>query len=78
MSTTQEEASAEMPINGQRLHQDNEHSKPANPAFALTILGAGSATPTLRYHPTAQLLTVGNDYMLIDCGEGTQLRLLEQ
>jgi ribonuclease Z len=78
MSTTQEEASAEMPIKGQRLHQDNEHSKPANPAFALTILGAGSATPTLRYHPTAQLLTVGNDYMLIDCGEGTQLRLLEQ
>lgn len=46
--------------------------------FALTILGAGSATPTLRFHPTAQLLTVGSDYMLIDCGEGTQLRLIEQ
>ena len=46
--------------------------------FALTILGAGSATPNLRLHQTAQLLTVGNDYVLIDCGEGTQFRLLEQ
>ncbi|MBC7569039.1 MAG: ribonuclease Z [Spirosoma sp.] len=46
--------------------------------FALTILGAGSATPSLRFHPTAQLLTVGSDLMLIDCGEGTQLRLIEQ
>ncbi len=52
--------------------------RPAHLPFALTILGAGSATPTLRLHPTAQLLTVGNDYMLIDCGEGTQFRLLEQ
>ena len=53
-------------------------SRLANLPFALTILGAGSATPTLRFHPTAQLLAVGNDLMLIDCGEGTQLRLIEQ
>ncbi|SFE46838.1 RNAse Z [Spirosoma endophyticum] len=46
--------------------------------FALTILGAGSATPSLRLHQTAQLLSIGNDYVLIDCGEGTQLRLIEQ
>lgn len=55
-----------------------EHYRSAQPPFALTILGAASATPTLRLHPTAQLLTVGHDYMLIDCGEGTQLRLIEQ
>ncbi len=58
-------------------NRDPEHPKPAQP-FMLTILGAGSATPSLRMHPTAQLLTVGSDYMLIDCGEGTQLRLIEQ
>jgi ribonuclease Z len=58
--------------------QSSEHPRPAHLPFALTILGAGSATPTLRLHPTAQLLLVGNDYMLIDCGEGTQLRLIEQ
>ncbi len=29
-------------------------------------------------HPTAQLLAVGEGRYLIDCGEGTQLRLLEQ
>lgn len=53
-------------------------SRPNPVPFALTILGAGSATPSLRLHQTAQLLTVGNDYVLIDCGEGTQFRLLEQ
>ncbi len=56
----------------------SEHHRSARSPFALTILGAGSATPSLRMHPTAQLLTVGSDYMLIDCGEGTQLRLIEQ
>lgn len=55
-----------------------EPNRPAHGPFALTVLGAGSATPTLRLHQTAQLLTVGADYMLIDCGEGTQFRLLEQ
>ncbi|GAB3273923.1 ribonuclease Z [Larkinella harenae] len=45
--------------------------------FNLTILGSSSATPVLNRHPTAQLLTVEGDYYLIDCGEGTQYRLLE-
>ena len=58
--------------------QGPEPHRPAHLPFALTILGAGSATPTLRLHQTAQLLTIGNDYMLIDCGEGTQFRLIEQ
>ncbi len=45
--------------------------------FVLTILGSASATPTLTRHPTAQVLEVGNWVALIDCGEGTQQRLLE-
>lgn len=43
----------------------------------VTILGSGSATPTLRSHPSAQVIEVGSDYYLVDCGEGTQYRLLE-
>ncbi|WP_246859629.1 ribonuclease Z [Spirosoma sp. KCTC 42546] len=57
---------------------ESEHHRSTHLPFALTILGAGSATPTLRLHQTAQLLAVGNDYVLIDCGEGTQFRLIEQ
>ena len=45
--------------------------------FVLTILGSASATPTLTRHPTAQVLEIGNWVALIDCGEGTQQRLLE-
>lgn len=45
--------------------------------FCLTILGSASASPTLHRHPTAQVLEVGNWVALIDCGEGTQVRLLE-
>ncbi len=46
--------------------------------FALRIIGSASATPTLTRHPTAQILEVGNWVALIDCGEGTQKRLLEE
>ncbi|WP_229375743.1 ribonuclease Z [Fibrella aquatilis] len=46
--------------------------------FAVTILGSGSATPTLDRHQTAQLLQYNSDYFLIDCGEATQYRLIEQ
>lgn len=45
--------------------------------FCLTILGSASASPTLTRHPTAQVLEIGNWVALIDCGEGTQQRLLE-
>ena len=45
--------------------------------FELQILGSASATPTQGRHPTAQLLTVGGQQYLIDCGEGTQWRMLE-
>lgn len=45
--------------------------------FELKILGSASATPFLNRHHTAQVLTVGNAQYLIDCGEGTQHRLME-
>ena len=45
--------------------------------FELQILGSASATPTQGRHPTAQLLTAGGQQYLIDCGEGTQWRMLE-
>ena len=41
----------------------------------LTILGSGSALPTRDNFPTAQLLDIRNKQFLIDCGEGTQIRL---
>ena len=40
-------------------------------------MGSGSATPMVGRHPTAQLLAVEEGRYLIDCGEATQLRLLE-
>lgn len=43
--------------------------------FELTILGCGSATPTLRHVATAQILDHDGHLFLIDCGEGTQLQL---
>jgi len=43
--------------------------------FEVTILGCGSATPTLRHSPTSQLVNHEEQYFLIDCGEGTQLQL---
>lgn len=43
--------------------------------FDVTILGCGSATPTVIHHPSAQLLNANEKLMLIDCGEGTQLQM---
>lgn len=43
--------------------------------FNVTILGCGSATPSLRHNPSAQAVCYHQKCMLIDCGEGTQLQL---
>lgn len=43
--------------------------------FEVTILGCGSATPTLRHWPTSQLVNHNEHYFLFDCGEGAQLQL---
>ncbi len=41
----------------------------------LRILGINSATPAHGRHPSAQVLWVHNEPILIDCGEGTQMQL---
>ncbi len=43
--------------------------------FEVTILGCGSATPTLVRNSTAQYVNVLERHFLIDCGEGTQIQL---
>jgi ribonuclease Z len=43
--------------------------------FEVTILGCGSATPSLLRNPSAQLLNAAGHSFLIDCGEGTQIQL---
>ena len=44
--------------------------------FELKILGSSSATPSVDRNHTAQVLTIGNQLNLIDCGEGTQMQLM--
>lgn len=46
--------------------------------FEISILGCGSALPTLRRNPTSQCLNIKDKLYLIDCGEGTQLRIRDQ
>ncbi|MFZ6665481.1 ribonuclease Z [Peijinzhouia sedimentorum] len=43
--------------------------------FQLQILGSNSAAPAHNRNQTSQLLRIGNEWMLIDCGEGTQIQL---
>lgn len=44
-------------------------------SFRLKILGSNSAAPAFNRNQSSQILQVNNNYFLIDCGEGTQLRL---
>jgi len=41
----------------------------------ITLLGTGSAVPSIKRRHPAILLHFGGDYLLFDCGEGTQLQL---
>ncbi len=43
--------------------------------FELTILGCNSAMPAHGRFPTSQVLNVSGELLLIDCGEGTQMRM---
>lgn len=45
--------------------------------FEVTILGTSSALPTSQRYPSAHVLNVHERFFLIDCGEGTQMRLRE-
>jgi ribonuclease Z len=42
---------------------------------SITILGSGSAAPTLERNQAAQLLKMQGRLFLIDCGEGTQMQI---
>lgn len=44
-------------------------------SFKLTIIGSGSAVPTLRRGVTSHFINFNERRILIDCGEGTQLQL---
>ncbi|MBQ4038775.1 MAG: ribonuclease Z, partial [Bacteroidaceae bacterium] len=43
--------------------------------FEVHILGCGSALPTTCHNPSSQIVRVGNELFMIDCGEGTQLQI---
>jgi len=43
--------------------------------FALTLLGTNGALPAYGRFPTAQWLQIHHQSYLIDCGEGTQMRI---
>jgi ribonuclease Z len=44
--------------------------------LAVTILGNNSAIPAHGRHPTSQVITTSEDLLLFDCGEGTQIQIL--
>lgn len=43
--------------------------------FKVHILGCGSALPTLRHYPSAQVVEIRDKLFLVDCGEGCQIQL---
>lgn len=45
--------------------------------FEVLILGSSSALPAFGRHPAAQLINIHEQFLLIDCGEGAQSRLVQ-
>ena len=45
--------------------------------FDLTILGSNGAIPAYDRHPSSQILNYNGNHFLIDCGEGTQFRMIK-
>lgn len=45
--------------------------------FEVTILGSNSAMPAYGRHLSAQVVNVGGELFLIDCGDGTQGQLMD-
>ncbi len=41
--------------------------------FEVTILGCGSALPTLRHKPSAQIVNIHEKLFMVDCGEDAQV-----
>jgi len=46
-----------------------------SPEFEVTILGNTSSIPMHGRNHTAQVIRFGQEFLLLDCGEGTQLQL---
>jgi ribonuclease Z len=44
--------------------------------LAVTILGNNSAVPAFDRHPTSQVVTLDGHNYLVDCGEGTQIQMI--
>jgi ribonuclease Z len=44
--------------------------------LAVTILGNNSAVPAFDRHPTSQVVTLDGSNFLVDCGEGTQIQMI--
>ncbi len=44
--------------------------------LAVTILGNNSAVPAFDRHPTSQVVTLDGSNFLVDCGEGTQIQII--
>lgn len=44
--------------------------------LAVTILGNNSAVPAFDRHPTSQVITLDGNNFLVDCGEGTQIQMI--
>lgn len=46
-------------------------------SFEVQVLGSSSALPTIRRHTSSQVVLYNETPYLIDCGEGTQIRMRE-
>jgi ribonuclease Z len=44
--------------------------------LGVTILGNNSAVPAFDRHPTSQVITIDGTNLLVDCGEGTQIQMI--
>lgn len=45
--------------------------------FSVTVLGSNSAIPAHGRYPSSQVLNILEHHFLVDCGEGTQMRMNE-
>lgn len=57
------------------LRRKSNYSAVSVEPFRVHILGCGSALPTLRHYPSAQVVEIREKLFMVDCGEGTQLQL---
>lgn len=57
------------------IFANNKDTNHIMPKFDVTILGCGSATPTLRHLGTSQLIDIRDKLYMVDCAEGTQIQM---